>query len=112
MLSLIDNYRYQYVKLAEQQVSFSTDVLIEVYLRYNSADVKKALIFDSISESVSDQKNNYIVGYIPLKNLIDNKVLIEKDKSSIISTGNRKFYDKSHTKNGTAIHANALIKNL
>lgn len=63
-------YRYQYKKMDyHDRPSYTTDVLLKVYLRYTSTDISP-LPFKEIEERYTSRSFNYVVGHILLSDLI------------------------------------------
>ena len=64
----------------EDTPTYTTDVILKVYVRYKQTPVPEILPFISISERYQSESDNYVVGNIKLKDLIANKkTLNEKD---------------------------------
>ncbi|MFD2599652.1 homoserine dehydrogenase [Sphingobacterium corticis] len=73
-------YRYEFKKhLKSQQVKYTTDYEITVYLRYEDESVLEALNFDSISERFYGVDFKYVIGKVNLQNIIKNRELIHRD---------------------------------
>ena len=77
--ALSHGYQYEFKKYAQKKAPiFTNDVLIEAYLRYNTAEDLKQIAFDEITEKYIGKDYHYIVGKINLKNLIANRAYILK----------------------------------
>jgi homoserine dehydrogenase len=77
--ALSHGYKYEFKKYAQKKAPiFTNDVLIEAYLRYNTAEDLKYVVFDEITEKYIGKDYHYIVGKINLKNLIANRAYILK----------------------------------
>jgi homoserine dehydrogenase len=80
-------YRYEYKKyLQGDKATYTTDVEIEVYVKYVEEKDVKTLKFNSISEKHFG-KTNYIIGTITLSDLIKSKEILANKNVSIINTG-------------------------
>jgi len=65
------DYRYEYKKNLQHQIhSFSNDLLVNIYLRFNSDQELDELKFDSIETRFYSSNHNYVIGKINLQNLI------------------------------------------
>lgn len=65
------DYKYEYKKLQQAVVpTYTTDVAIEVYLRYDSEETLDLLKFESISERYTSESYRYIIGRIKLTKLL------------------------------------------
>lgn len=75
--ALSHNYKYEYKKLKYfNKPSFSNDVTLQIYLRYQQEKDLRHFNFEEISEQYSGNGNNYIVGRIKLSNLVAIKDLV------------------------------------
>jgi homoserine dehydrogenase len=85
------DYRYEYKKKNQNSVRrYSTDMLVEIYLRYYQKYDIEDFKFQSVSEYYYGNNHNYLIGVINLKDLISiQKKLINRD-IFIVNTG-RKF---------------------
>jgi homoserine dehydrogenase len=73
-------YRYEYKKHVQKHADgFTNNVLLDVYLRYNSAKDLDELKFTEISEKYTGRDYNYLVGKINLKNLLEKKEYVLKN---------------------------------
>lgn len=82
------NYKYEYKRhLDHQLLNYSTDIELEVYLRYTDESILSKIGFTSISERFSGTVSNYVIGTVSLKNLIKNKSIIESEKAFLVNTG-------------------------
>lgn len=78
--ALSHGYKYEFKKYAQKQAPvFTNDVLVHVYLRYNSAADLKQIEFKEINEEYTSSDYHYIVGKVNLKNLIKNREYILKN---------------------------------
>ena len=79
--ALSHGYKYEFKKYAQKKAPiFTNDVLINIYIRYNSAEDLKDISFDEINEKYIGNDYNYIIGKINLKNLIANRAYILEHK--------------------------------
>ena len=78
--ALSHGYKYEFKKYAQKHsATFTNDVVIELYLRYNSSEDLKQLVFDQINEEYTGKDYHYVVGKINLKNIIANRNYILKN---------------------------------
>ena len=76
--ALMYNYRYEYKKLNYfDRLEYTTDFLLEVYLRYNDARDLERFEFESFSEKFSGRDSNYVIGNIKLENLLKLKDVLQ-----------------------------------
>ena len=65
------DYKYEYKKLNQAVIpTYTTDVAIEVYLRYDSEATLDLLQFESISERYTSENYKYIIGRTKLTKLV------------------------------------------
>lgn len=65
------DYRYQYKKMSyPDRPSYTTDVTLRIYVRYDSTDIPSLLSFDKILTRHQSEGYNYVVGDILLSELI------------------------------------------
>lgn len=77
--ALSHGYQYEFKKYTQKKApEFTNDVLIDAYLRYNSPEDLKRLVFDEIDEEYTGKNYHYVVGKINLKHLISNRDYILK----------------------------------
>jgi homoserine dehydrogenase len=82
------NYKYEYKRhLQHQELAYSTDIELEVYLRYTNESILSKIGFTNITERFSGAQSNYVIGTISMKNIIKNKALLESEKAFIVNTG-------------------------
>lgn len=73
-------YKYEYKKQKQSpHLEFTNDVFIKIYFRYNRLIDLEKLNFEEITERYSGGSYNYVVGYVALENLINNKDYILKN---------------------------------
>ncbi len=73
-------YRYEFKKHSKaQEVSYSTDYELTVYLRYQDESILEKLRFNSISERFYGQDSMYVIGKINLQTIIAHRDLIHQD---------------------------------
>lgn len=81
-------YKYEYKKQKQNpDIKFTNDVTLKVYLRYHTDEDLKQIKFDSIAEQYTGGEYHYVVGLVKLKNLIDNKAYILKNKLFVAAIG-------------------------
>lgn len=97
--ALSHDYKYEYKKHAQQKLpSFTNDVLIDAYFRYNSIDDLKHIVFEEIIEKYTSSEHNYIIGKVNLLNLISNRNYIIKHKLFISLADEKVNLAKEETK--------------
>ncbi len=83
------DYKYEYKKANQAGVrpTYTTDVKLEVFLRYNDEQVISALNFDSVSEKYSGSEYSFVKGVISLNELISKQELLLSSGAFVASTG-------------------------
>ncbi len=80
-------YKYEYKKYHQPiRYTYSKEVALEVYLRYDPEKLPNFIHFEAIKERGS----NYIIGTIELQTLINSKEALEKAGAFIAATGSIK----------------------
>ncbi|MBI9032883.1 MAG: homoserine dehydrogenase [Bacteroidales bacterium] len=83
------NYKYEYKKQKiNGSLSYTTDHLLEIYLRYQNVVDLSLFEFEEISEKHVSNKYNYVIGKITLKSILKLKHLLPKLNIFIVNTGN------------------------
>ena len=78
------DYKYAYHKsLQAKKISYSTDVLVELYVRYSDAAELDLVKF----ETTSEKGDGYVTGTARLENLLKNKEALQSSKLFIANTG-------------------------
>lgn len=68
------DYRYEYKKRHNQDnLSYTTDVSLTVYLRYQNEELLEKLQFSKISERFYASSFKYVIGTVSLKKLIEHR---------------------------------------
>ncbi|MGV8879888.1 MAG: homoserine dehydrogenase [Sphingobacteriaceae bacterium] len=71
------DYQYQYKKAHEDaSLTFSNDIDLDIYLRYEDETLVEALEFKHVNERFYSDRFRFVTGTISLENLIKNKDLI------------------------------------
>lgn len=79
--ALSHGYKYEFKKFVQKQSgSFTNDVVIDVYFRYNNTLDLEVIEFEQISEKYTGTNYNFVVGKIKLQNLIHNRAYILENK--------------------------------
>jgi len=82
------HYRYEYKKMKYfRPMSYSKNVLLEIYLRYENLVDLSFFEFERISEKYSGPEYNYVIGTISLENLLKINKLILKHEMFVCWTG-------------------------
>jgi len=88
--------RYDYTRLSSPaSVLDSSQVQLEIYLRYSDPALVKALNFSTISEGTLDGRYKHVTGYVSLDSLLKCNALIVRDTATVIHTGQSKVIKKS-----------------
>lgn len=86
--ALTYNYRYEYKKFLQQEkLQYTTNVEIEVYVRYQTDEDLKSLKLFNITEKYFGKDFNYLIGNILLSDLIMAKEAHQNKNVYIIDTG-------------------------
>lgn len=82
-------YKYEYKKANQSGVrpEYTTDVKLEVFLRYNDESVVSQLDFESITEKYSGSEYSFVKGVISLSELIKKQDLIKSSGAFLATTG-------------------------
>ena len=81
-------YAYEYKKRKQNLgLSFTTDVTLEVYFRYQDKKDMDLLDFDKITESYTGPEYSYRIGKISLQELFEKREDILNKDVSVINTG-------------------------
>ena len=82
------DYKYAYKKyLNAKKTNYSTNIELEVYLRYFDEKNVQLFQFDKISERYYGQDFNYVVGTVKLDNLLKNKARLNSADILMVWTG-------------------------
>ncbi|PWK79026.1 homoserine dehydrogenase [Mucilaginibacter oryzae] len=78
------NYQYEYKKAKEKtDLSFTNNIELTVYLRYDDEDLVEALNFEHINERYYSGSYKFVIGKINLQNLIANQQRISDSKAFV-----------------------------
>jgi homoserine dehydrogenase len=78
------NYQYEYKKAKEKtDLSFTNNIELTVYLRYDDEELVEALNFEHINERYYSGSYKFVIGKINLKNLIANQHRISESKAFV-----------------------------
>jgi homoserine dehydrogenase len=78
------DYQYEYKKAKEKaNLSFTNNIELQIYLRYEDESLVEALNFAHIHERYFSGSYKFVIGKINLQNLIDNQQLIASSKAFI-----------------------------
>ncbi|MDX2190014.1 MAG: homoserine dehydrogenase [Bacteroidota bacterium] len=88
--ALTYNYKYEYKKyLQGDKIQYTTEIEIEVYVKYIDEKDIKSLKFIHISERFFGKEHNYVIGTINLSDLIKAKDLLANKNVFVVNTGNQ-----------------------
>lgn len=83
-------YKYEYKKLAQHQnITYSSEVFIEIYLRYHQEEDLGLIPFTDISEKFSGKHFNYVVGVVHLTELLALKTELASRDIFMAATGKK-----------------------
>lgn len=87
--ALQHDYKYEYKKANQNgdRPKYTTDVQLEVFLRYNDESVVKQLDFLSISEKYSGSEYSFVKGVISLNELIAKREILQTSGAFLATTG-------------------------
>jgi len=78
------DYQYEYKKAkAKKDLSFTNNIDLNIYLRYENEDLVEALQFKHIQERYYSDNYKFVIGKINLQSLIDNQHRIENNKAFV-----------------------------
>ena len=78
------DYQYEYKKAKERKdLSFTNNIELNIYLRYDDESLLEVLNFSHIHERYYSGSYKFVIGKINLQNLIDNALLIADSKAFI-----------------------------
>jgi homoserine dehydrogenase len=103
-------YKYEYKKLAQHQnITYSSEVYLEVYLRYHEEADLALIPFVDISEKFSGKHVNYIIGVVHLPALLVLKNELATRNIFLAATGKKIESAQQHTYMQKATAAMQLI---
>jgi homoserine dehydrogenase len=80
-------YKYEYKKYKQNNdVQFNNDILVKVYLRYEDDNFIKQLKFDEIFVKHTSDKFKYVIGTIPVEELVKHQDYIREHKLFVALT--------------------------
>lgn len=83
------DYRYEYKKSKQNgNITLNNSQVIEVYLRFNAADLLEKIEFSDIKENFIARGYHYVIGNISIEEIIAKADLINQDGAFIAHTGN------------------------
>ena len=78
------DYQYEYKKAkAKKDLSFTNNIELNIYLRYEDEDLVEALQFKHILERYYSDNYKFVIGKINLQNIIDNQHRIANNKAFV-----------------------------
>jgi homoserine dehydrogenase len=82
------DYKYGYKKFhQEHKLTYTTDLLIEIYLRYYDEKNLNHFNFEEITERYYGKDFNYVIGTIKIENLLKIKNILNTSDIQVINTG-------------------------
>jgi len=104
-------YRYAFKKHVQEHASgFTNDVVIEIYLRYNSPLDLEKIRFQEIKETYTGNDYNYITGKINLQSLIDQKGYILQNNLFVSLLNDKISLNK--TNSGEVLYEKELVTSI
>lgn len=83
--ALTYDYKYEYKKLHQNTlVTYSTQQLLEVYVRYQDKDTVQWGDFENISQRFESKDYSYVIGSIYLERLLQEEWALNKDISVVL----------------------------
>lgn len=77
VMARLHGYRYEYKKMGYKgRPSYTTDVMLSIYVRFGDTDIPSMLQFKSINERYTSDNFNYVVGEIALSDLIAHREVL------------------------------------
>ena len=74
IMARLNNYRYEYKKMNYiEKPDYTTDITLKIYARYKETDVQGILNFSKIHEQFISEESNYVIGEIPLRELLEKR---------------------------------------
>ncbi|MCM1032776.1 MAG: homoserine dehydrogenase [Odoribacter sp.] len=71
VMARLHGYRYEYKKMSYVgRPEYTTDVELQVYLRYSDESLVKTIGFDAITERYTSDASSYVIGTVKLSRLI------------------------------------------
>ncbi|MBC8111418.1 MAG: homoserine dehydrogenase [Verrucomicrobia bacterium] len=102
------DYQYEYKKLKQNGgARYNPDNLLEIYLRYHDEKDIQLLDFDHISERYQSRNFHYVIGTVPLKNLIELKNQLPVRNIFIANTGRKVVQESIKSKKNILEEAHA-----
>lgn len=85
--ALTYDYKYEYKKLHQNTlVTYSTQQLLEVYVRYQDKSIVKWDDFENISQRFESSEYNYVIGSIYLEQLLQEEWALNKHISIVLKS--------------------------
>ena len=86
VMARLHGYSYQYKKMGYMgRPSYTTDVILKIYVRYRHTLVDKILPFIDVQERYQSYQDNYIIGDIKLSELIKNQDILKAPDVFIVN---------------------------
>jgi len=71
IMARLRGYHYEYKKQNYLQLpEYTTDIPLKIYVRYTDTDIHAILNFTKICEQYTSEESNYVIGTIPLSELL------------------------------------------
>jgi homoserine dehydrogenase len=94
-------YKYEFKKRKQNKgMCFTNDVLLKIYLRYNSEEELREFKFDKIEEHYIGDKYKYVIGKLNLQEIFSKRELIIK-KGLFVSVLNDSIFSVVPNKNNS-----------
>ncbi len=77
------DYKYAYHKASQKKISYSKNVLLQLYVRYNDENELNLVEFENISE----KGIGFVIGTVTLENLLKKKTELQNSQLFIANTG-------------------------
>ena len=77
VMARLHGYRYEYKKMGYVDTpEYTTDVMLRVYIRYNTTDIPRLLPIGRVYEQFLSESSNYVIADVRLRDLISNRDLL------------------------------------
>jgi len=74
IMARLHDYRYEYKKQSYlQRPVYTIDIMLKVYVRYRTTDVRRILHFEHICEQYASEESCYVIGEVKLCELLDKR---------------------------------------
>jgi homoserine dehydrogenase len=97
--ALIYNYKYSYKKLDNCNLKYTSNIIIEIYFRYNNGFDIALIKFESILENFKSISYGFLIAKIKLSELLAQKEFLQSENIFIATLGNQVTFINKELKN-------------